>query len=70
MILLAVVWLFLTWSVPDRGQLIQALLGLAAGLGLERVTVHSSSRAVAAYRRHGFAASPRLLHAVLVPPAR
>ena len=35
----------------------------ARELGLERVTVHSSPRAVPAYARRGFAASPRLLHA-------
>ncbi|GHF25461.1 N-acetyltransferase [Amycolatopsis deserti] len=52
------------------GRLIQGLLDLAAELGLERVTVHSSSRAVAAYQRHGFAVSPCLLQTVLLPPAR
>ena len=35
------------------GLLIDAVLRLAAELGLERVTVHSSARAVTAYRRHG-----------------
>jgi GNAT superfamily N-acetyltransferase len=45
------------------GQLIDAVLELARGLGLERVTVHSSARAISAYSRHGFAASPRLLQA-------
>ncbi|QFU89419.1 GNAT family N-acetyltransferase [Amycolatopsis sp. YIM 10] len=45
------------------GQLIDALLRLATELGLERVTVHSSGRAVAAYERSGFAVSPRLLQA-------
>lgn len=43
------------------GLLIGATLRLAARLGLERVTVHSSERAVPAYRRHGFAGSPCLL---------
>ncbi|WP_142001891.1 GNAT family N-acetyltransferase [Amycolatopsis cihanbeyliensis] len=45
------------------GRLIRAVLELAHELGLERVTVHSSTRAVPAYSRHGFAASPRLLQA-------
>ncbi|MCC9740015.1 GNAT family N-acetyltransferase [Streptomyces sp. MNU89] len=45
------------------GRLIDALRELAREAGLERVTVHSSSRAVPAYRRHGFVASPRLLQA-------
>jgi GNAT superfamily N-acetyltransferase len=43
------------------GRIIGAVLELAAELGLERVTVHSSARAITAYTRHGFAASPRLL---------
>lgn len=43
------------------GQLIEAVLGLARELGLERVSVHSSDRAVSAYSRHGFAVSPVLL---------
>ncbi|PWV54694.1 GNAT family N-acetyltransferase [Nocardiopsis sp. L17-MgMaSL7] len=47
------------------GQLIQAVLGLARELGLERVSVHSSDRAVPAYARHGFAVSPVLLQADL-----
>ncbi|WP_328606359.1 GNAT family N-acetyltransferase [Amycolatopsis sp. NBC_00345] len=45
------------------GLLIDAVLHLAAELGLERVTVHSSTRAVRAYERHGFAGSPALLQA-------
>lgn len=45
------------------GGLIDAVLRLAAELGLERVTVHSSERAVPAYQRHGFAVSPTLLQA-------
>ncbi|MFC5203122.1 GNAT family N-acetyltransferase [Streptomyces kaempferi] len=47
------------------GQLIDAVLDRARELGLERVTVHSSSRAVPAYSRHGFESSPLLLHATL-----
>ncbi|MGW4519673.1 GNAT family N-acetyltransferase [Amycolatopsis sp. NPDC004378] len=43
------------------GLLIGATLRLAAELGLERVTVHSSGRAVPAYERQGFAVSPSLL---------
>ena len=49
------------------GLLIQAVLDLAAELGLERVTVHSSERAVSVYQRHGFTASPVLLQ---TQPAR
>ncbi|MET9290832.1 GNAT family N-acetyltransferase [Streptomyces sp. NPDC003077] len=57
------------YVVPDErdtglgGRLIDAVLRLARDLGLERVTVHSSTRAVPAYTRHGFAPSPRLLQA-------
>ncbi|SFI61322.1 GNAT family N-acetyltransferase [Amycolatopsis sacchari] len=43
------------------GRLLDVVLGEARALGLERVTVHSSERAVPAYLRHGFAPSPRLL---------
>ncbi|GAA1464345.1 GNAT family N-acetyltransferase [Nocardiopsis exhalans] len=43
------------------GQLVEAVLELARELGVERVTVHSSDRAVSAYTRHGFAVSPLLL---------
>jgi len=42
-------------------RLIDAVLALARELGLERVTVHSSERAVPAYTRRGFAVSPQLL---------
>ncbi|WP_199834554.1 GNAT family N-acetyltransferase [Streptomyces sp. NRRL F-5755] len=49
------------------GRLIDAVLDLAYGYGLERVTVHSSDRAVRAYARHGFGTSPRLLQADLTP---
>jgi GNAT superfamily N-acetyltransferase len=55
------------YIVPDArnaglgGRIIEAVLGLADELGLERVTVHSSPRAITAYTRYGFAASPRLL---------
>lgn len=45
------------------GALIEAVLALAKELGLERVTVHSSARAVPAYARHGFSQSPQLLQA-------
>lgn len=47
------------------GRLLGAILDLARELGYERVTVHSSPRAVPAYLRHGFEASPRLLQSVL-----
>ncbi|WP_049567816.1 GNAT family N-acetyltransferase [Nocardiopsis sp. SBT366] len=47
------------------GQLIRAVLGLARELGMERVSVHSSDRAVPAYARHGFAVSPVLLQSDL-----
>jgi GNAT superfamily N-acetyltransferase len=57
------------YVVPDErnnglgGRLIDVILELAHELGLERVTVHSSARAISAYARHGFAVSPRLLQA-------
>ena len=43
------------------GRLIDGILRLAAELGLERVTVNSSERAVTAYERGGFEVSPCLL---------
>ncbi len=55
------------YVVPDRrgigfgSELISALVDLAGQLELERVTVHSSRRAVPAYTRRGFAASDLLL---------
>jgi GNAT superfamily N-acetyltransferase len=45
------------------GQIVTAILELAAELELERVTVHSSPRAMSAYSRTGFAVSPVLLQA-------
>ncbi len=45
------------------GRLIAETLAAAKSLGLERVTVHSSPRAIPAYARRGFENSPRLLHA-------
>ena len=45
------------------GRLIQAVLDGARELGLERVTVHSTTRAIPAYARSGFQGSPRLLQA-------
>ncbi|MGK5693039.1 N-acetyltransferase family protein [Streptomyces sp. URMC 128] len=45
------------------GALIRAVLDGARELGLERVTVHSSPRAIPAYARCGFQESPRLLQA-------
>lgn len=44
------------------GRLLEAVPARARELGLERVTVHSSPRAIPAYARRGFASSPRLLH--------
>jgi GNAT superfamily N-acetyltransferase len=46
-------------GIGDR--LIEAVLEIARRLGLERVTVHSSDRAVSAYARRGFEVSPCLL---------
>ncbi|WP_042285294.1 GNAT family N-acetyltransferase [Nocardiopsis alba] len=43
------------------GSLIEALLRIAHEIGVDRVTVHSSDRAIPAYRRYGFEYSPRLL---------
>jgi GNAT superfamily N-acetyltransferase len=50
-------------------RLIDAVLALARDLGLERVTVHSSDRAVPAYVRRGFAVCPQLLQADLTATA-
>jgi GNAT superfamily N-acetyltransferase len=46
-------------------RLVEAVLALARELGMERVTVQSSDRAVNAYARNGFAVSPLLLQADL-----
>jgi GNAT superfamily N-acetyltransferase len=59
------------YVVPDQrgagvgGRLASAILALARDAGLERVTVHSSRRAVPVYARHGFAAVTELLQADL-----
>lgn len=45
--------------------LVDAVNERAKELGLERVTVHSSSRAVSAYARYGYAVSPKLLQIVI-----
>lgn len=50
------------------GRLMAAIVERARELGLERVTVHSSPRAVPAYERNGFASEDRLLHAYVVYP--
>ncbi|MFB7930734.1 MULTISPECIES: GNAT family N-acetyltransferase [Streptomyces] len=50
------------------GRLIQAVLDGARELGLERVTVHSTPRAIPAYARRGFQESPRLLQARVAGP--
>lgn len=47
------------------GRLIDAVLALARDLGAEWATVHSSERAIPAYTRRGFVASPQLLQADL-----
>lgn len=57
----------------DRGvgdRLIGTVLAVARDLGLERVTVHSTERAVGAYARRGFAPSSRLLQIDLRTAAR
>ncbi|WP_433653936.1 GNAT family N-acetyltransferase [Nocardia sp. CA-128927] len=57
------------YVVPDRrknglgGQLIDAVVSLADELGLKPLTVHASPKAISAYNRHGFAASPSLMQA-------
>ncbi|MFF1573835.1 GNAT family N-acetyltransferase [Leifsonia sp. NPDC058292] len=51
------------------GRLIDAVLARAQELGLERVTVHSSPRAVPGYERHGFFVEDRLLHWLAPAPA-
>ncbi|OEV11137.1 acetyltransferase [Streptomyces nanshensis] len=43
------------------GRLIAAVLAQARELGIERLVVHSSDRAIPAYERSGFAVSERLL---------
>lgn len=53
-------------NVGIGGRLIDAIVSRARERGLERVTVHSSPRAVAVYERHGFAAEGRLLHVYLL----
>ncbi|GAA4535202.1 GNAT family N-acetyltransferase [Amycolatopsis samaneae] len=50
------------------GRLIAKTLELARKLGVERVTVHSTARAVSAYSRAGFAVSPELLQIRLTRP--
>ncbi|TCP54282.1 N-acetylglutamate synthase-like GNAT family acetyltransferase [Tamaricihabitans halophyticus] len=51
------------------GQLIEAVQSLARQLGAERVTVHSSARAVPGYARWGFETSDRLRQVKLNYPA-
>ncbi|WEO78931.1 GNAT family N-acetyltransferase [Cryobacterium sp. SO2] len=57
---------------PERnagigGRMLAAVLERAFAAGLERVTVHSTTGAVTAYERAGFAASARLLQATRTP---
>ena len=47
------------------GSLVAALVAVANQLGIERVTVHSSDRAVTVYERAGFRSSPKLLEQYL-----
>ncbi|SDC98482.1 GNAT family N-acetyltransferase [Glycomyces harbinensis] len=62
------------YVIPEaRGQglgsrLMEAVLAIADALGLERVTVHSTTRAVPVYRRMGFAKSHRLMQFEPEPP--
>jgi GNAT superfamily N-acetyltransferase len=48
-------------------RLLAAVVDRAAGLGMERVTVHSSPAAVSAYIRAGFASSGRLMQTRPMP---
>lgn len=50
-------------NVDVGSRLITAMLDFANELSLERVTVHSSPRAIPAYTRNGFTGSDRLLQA-------
>jgi GNAT superfamily N-acetyltransferase len=56
------------WVAPDRrgagvgARLVTALLDLARELGVEHVTVHSSTRAVTLYERVGFVHDRELLY--------
>jgi GNAT superfamily N-acetyltransferase len=43
------------------GRLVEAVAQRARDLGLQHVTVHSSSRAIPAYMRHGFRPVPKLM---------
>jgi len=57
----------------QRGQgigseLVQSAVQHAARLGVGRVTVHSSRRAVPIYERRGFASSRELLHRLIEHP--
>jgi GNAT superfamily N-acetyltransferase len=46
-------------------RMVAAVLQLAEDRGLERLTVHSGSKAIPAYERVGFSASAKLLQVVL-----
>lgn len=50
------------------GRLVAAALAEARALGLYKVTVQSTTRAVPVYARNGFAASPKLLEIELPRP--
>ena len=52
------------------GRLVDAVGTLATELRLERVTVHSSSRAVSAYARYGYEVTPKLRQIVVKPAPR
>lgn len=56
--------LYMAPAARNRGigaRLIDSAVGAAGDLGAERITVHSSERAVTAYARAGFASSERFM---------
>src|SRR5262249_33472416 len=65
-------WVYVVPGGGDGGlgsQVLGAVLRRARALGLERVTVPSSARAIPVYLRRGFASSPDLLHAKVAAPS-
>ncbi|WP_415855221.1 GNAT family N-acetyltransferase [Sinomonas sp. G460-2] len=62
--------LYVALAARNRGvgtQLIDSAVGAAGDLGAERITVHSSERAVTAYARAGFGSSERFMDQSLGP---